>query len=72
MVPSPPSPFRSPLLPQTAYNFHDEEGTIFSKFKLQGGDDATAAVWTDYIPGMELYASHTHFMELAYKKHASG
>eukprot|EP00056_Hartaetosiga_gracilis_P018211 m.10081 g.10081 ORF g.10081 m.10081 type:complete len:289 (+) comp6505_c0_seq4:188-1054(+) len=50
----------------TVVNIHDDDSDVFSKFKLEGGDDATNAEWVEYHPGMELYASHTYFMELAY------
>eukprot|EP00055_Hartaetosiga_balthica_P007284 m.24782 g.24782 ORF g.24782 m.24782 type:complete len:287 (+) comp5696_c0_seq1:74-934(+) len=50
----------------TVVNIHDDDGHIFRKFNLQGGDDATHAQWAEYHPGMELFASHTYFMELTY------
>lgn len=51
----------------TAVSIHDSDGHLFDKFKLQGGDDASDAKWADYTPGMELYASHTNFMAIAYE-----
>lgn len=51
----------------TAVSIHDSKGSLFDKFNLQGGDDASDAKWADYHPGMELYASHTNFMAIAYE-----
>jgi len=51
----------------TALNIHDETGEAFKHFKLKGGDDAAQAVWKDYEPGMDLYASHVQFLAITYE-----
>ena len=62
-----PSLFLRLTFSQTAVSIHDSKGSLFDKFNLQGGDDASDAKWADYHPGMELYASHTNFMAIAYE-----
>eukprot|EP00043_Microstomoeca_roanoka_P006586 m.64075 g.64075 ORF g.64075 m.64075 type:complete len:324 (+) comp13474_c5_seq1:276-1247(+) len=51
----------------TAVSIHDKDGSLLDKFDLQSGDDASAVKWADYHPGMQLYASHTMFMAIAYE-----
>eukprot|EP00041_Stephanoeca_diplocostata_P027858 m.776020 g.776020 ORF g.776020 m.776020 type:complete len:345 (-) comp23261_c0_seq6:2762-3796(-) len=51
----------------TCVNFHDETGTVFSKFKLKSGDDAGDVAWTAYYPGIPLYATHNIFLDIVYK-----
>lgn len=45
-----------------AVNFHDEKGKSVGKFNLEGGDDATAAHWTDISSNLSLFASHEDFI----------
>lgn len=47
------------------YNFHDEDRSGFKGIKLQAGDDATHAVWTDVSSELELYANHKEFLHQA-------
>lgn len=42
----------------TAYNFHDESGTILSEIKFQAGDDAGSVKWMDIDKDLNLYANH--------------
>eukprot|EP00049_Salpingoeca_infusionum_P017776 m.354303 g.354303 ORF g.354303 m.354303 type:complete len:325 (-) comp16976_c0_seq1:208-1182(-) len=51
----------------TAVSIHDADGKTFASIPLESGDDAAAVQWAEYHMGMELYASHTNFMELAYE-----
>eukprot|EP00038_Savillea_parva_P005983 m.161000 g.161000 ORF g.161000 m.161000 type:complete len:437 (+) comp12017_c0_seq1:349-1659(+) len=61
----------------TCVNFHDEDGSSFSKFKLAAGDDAGEVAWTEYYDDMPLYATHTmlidtvHKMRVAWERHMS-
>jgi hypothetical protein len=45
-----------------AVNFHDESGTIFSKFKLHAGDDAGAVQWLAFGSSLAIYANHSDFL----------
>lgn len=42
----------------TAYNFHDEAGTILNEIKFQAGDDAGNVRWLDIDQNLNLYANH--------------
>eukprot|EP00128_Syssomonas_multiformis_P004838 Colp12_sorted_trinity150504_noHs@28530 len=44
-----------------AVNFHDE-GSIFDRFKLKAGDDASKVQWQDVDASIPLYASHADFI----------
>lgn len=46
-----------------AYNFHDEDGNVFSNIQLSAGDDAKRVKWMD-IDGtnLKLYASHKYLI----------
>jgi len=46
-----------------AVNFHDDDGNIFNKFKLQAGDDAGAVRWMELDSSIDLYASHIQFLK---------
>ena len=46
-----------------AFLFHDESGSTIGKFDLKAGDDAQALKWTDISRDVELYASHSYFIE---------
>ena len=48
-----------------AFLFHDESGETIGKFDLRAGGDAKALQWTDISRHIELYASHTNFIERA-------
>lgn len=45
-----------------AYNFHDEEGSSFSKIELKAGDDARHVQWMPITKDIKLYASHSKFV----------
>lgn len=42
----------------TAYNFHDESGTILNEIKFEAGDDAGNVKWLDVGQDLNLYANH--------------
>lgn len=46
-----------------AVNFHDEDGSIFSKFELHAGDDAGAVQWMALDPTVSIYANHLDFIK---------
>ena len=48
-----------------AFLFHDDSGSTIGKFDLKAGDDAKALKWTDISQEVELYASHSLFVERA-------
>ena len=48
-----------------AFLFHDDSGSTIGKFDLKAGDDAKALKWTDISNDVELYASHSLFVERA-------
>ena len=50
-----------------AVNFHDADGTSFATIPLHAGDDAVGVKWVQLEPGMNLYASHTIFIEMTYE-----
>lgn len=52
-----------------AYNFHDEDDSVFKNFKLTAGDDAGSVTWMDIDSKLKLYASHKSFIEKAAKLH---
>ena len=52
-----------------AYNFHDENDSVFKNFKLTAGDDAGSVTWMDIDHDLNLYASHKDFIELTTKLH---
>jgi hypothetical protein len=45
-----------------AYNFHDEDGSVFKNIDLKAGDDAKGVKWTDFIGLDGLYANHLEFI----------
>lgn len=47
----------------TAFNFHDDDGKIFNRVKLEAGDDATGVRWIDINKDVVLYASHSYFVK---------
>ncbi len=51
----------------TVYNFHDESGEIFSKFKLKAGDDAGDVSWKEITADLDLFASHNEFVKYVYE-----
>ena len=42
-------------------------GKAFSKLQLQAGDDAGEVAWMEVGSDLDLYASHTHFIQMAAK-----
>ena len=50
-----------------AVNFHDDKNETVGKFKLQAGDDAQSVKWVDVDKGLDLYASHSSFIETVAK-----
>lgn len=42
--------------------FHDYTGDVVSKFPLKAGDDAGDVAWTEIVPSMNLFASHSDFV----------
>lgn len=52
-----------------AYNFHDEDDSVFKEFKLTAGDDAGSVTWMDIDKNLNLYASHKDFIQLTAEKH---
>lgn len=46
-----------------AYNFHDETGEFVGKFHMHAGDDAVGVKWMDIDRNLQLYASHSSFIE---------
>jgi ADP-ribose pyrophosphatase len=52
-----------------AYNFHDEDDSVFKEFALTAGDDAGSVTWMDLDSKLKLYASHKYFVEKATKLH---
>ena len=47
----------------TAYNFHDEDGSVFDGVALKAGDDAQHVKWVDINSNLQLYASHKDFIK---------
>eukprot|EP01102_Stenamoeba_stenopodia_P014840 TRINITY_DN4986_c0_g1_i3.p1 TRINITY_DN4986_c0_g1~~TRINITY_DN4986_c0_g1_i3.p1 ORF type:complete len:219 (+),score=57.77 TRINITY_DN4986_c0_g1_i3:1-657(+) len=45
-----------------AVNFHDDDGHLFSKFKLHAGDDAGAVQWMALNKSLSVYANHLDFL----------
>ncbi|RNA15805.1 ADP-ribose mitochondrial-like [Brachionus plicatilis] len=52
-----------------AYNFHDEDDTVFKEFSLSAGDDAGSVTWMDIDQKLKLYASHKNFVQKAAELH---
>ncbi|XP_063395977.1 ADP-ribose pyrophosphatase, mitochondrial-like isoform X1 [Mytilus trossulus] len=52
----------------TAYHFHDDDGTKVGQFNLHAGDDAMAVQWMVCNSSINLYASHTSFLQQAAKR----
>ena len=46
-----------------ACNFHDEDGTTVGRIPLNAGDDARAVRWLTIDKPLQLYASHSSFVE---------
>ena len=46
-----------------AYNFHDDDNSVFRDFILTAGDDAGGVKWMDLDRNLKLYASHKYFVE---------
>lgn len=55
-----------------AMNFHDEDGTVFDKFKLKAGDDAAAVAWVAITHDIKLFASHNDFVHTVYNRRVLG
>jgi len=51
-----------------ACNFHDEDGTTVGRIPLTAGDDARAVRWLTIDKAIQLYASHSRFVEAVCKK----
>eukprot|EP00055_Hartaetosiga_balthica_P005007 m.14003 g.14003 ORF g.14003 m.14003 type:complete len:336 (+) comp4240_c0_seq1:66-1073(+) len=51
----------------TAILFHDDDGSLFSSFHFQAGDDASGVEWLEITPDIDLYANHEDFVLAAYK-----
>jgi len=51
-----------------ASNFHDEKGETVGKIPLSAGDDAAAVRWLSIDGPLELYASHSLFIEQVCQK----
>ncbi|XP_004071576.1 ADP-ribose pyrophosphatase, mitochondrial [Oryzias latipes] len=51
-----------------AVNFHDELGDSVSELPLQAGDDAGQVKWVDLDSSLNLYANHSHFLEIVAKE----
>ncbi|KAF6734510.1 ADP-ribose pyrophosphatase, mitochondrial [Oryzias melastigma] len=51
-----------------AVNFHDELGDSVSELPLQAGDDAGQVKWVDLDSSLDLYANHSHFLEMVAKE----
>ncbi|XP_018570903.1 ADP-ribose pyrophosphatase, mitochondrial [Anoplophora glabripennis] len=51
-----------------AINFHDEDGKSVGKFDLKAGDDAQGVQWMDVDRNLDLYASHSNFIQTAAEK----
>lgn len=49
-------------------NFHDEDGSVFDKFKLHAGDDAVGVKWTPITSDIKLFASHNDFVHKLYER----
>lgn len=51
-----------------AVNFHDDNGESVGKIDLKAGDDAQKVRWLDIDEGLNLYASHSSFIETVAKR----
>ncbi|XP_054028610.1 ADP-ribose pyrophosphatase, mitochondrial [Dryobates pubescens] len=51
-----------------AVNYHDETGESMEKLPLEAGDDAGLVQWVDISEELQLYASHSHFLQLVSEK----
>merc|ERR1712059_89961 len=51
-----------------AFNFHDSTGQEVGRFPLRAGDDAAAIQWMELNNEVELYASHTNFVEIVVQR----
>lgn len=47
-----------------AVNFHDADGESVGKIELKAGDDAQNVRWLDIDKNLNLYASHSSFIEI--------
>ncbi|XP_031352845.1 ADP-ribose pyrophosphatase, mitochondrial isoform X1 [Photinus pyralis] len=54
-----------------AVNFHDEDGNLVGKFRLNAGDDAKSVQWMDIDQSLALYASHSLFIQTAAMLHGA-
>lgn len=54
-----------------AYNFHDEDNSVFQDFILEAGDDAGSVTWMDISSKLKLYASHKDFIEKVVSLHGA-
>lgn len=52
-----------------AFNFHDEDDSIFKDFALNAGDDAGSVTWMDIDQKLKLYASHKNFIHKVAELH---
>ena len=51
----------------TVVNFHDDDGSSFSHFNLQAGDDAGDVAWLEVNHELDLYANHSDFIDAVAK-----
>ncbi|XP_034933629.1 ADP-ribose pyrophosphatase, mitochondrial [Chelonus insularis] len=51
------------------FNFHDNDGSLLDKITLEAGDDAADVRWMDIDNKLNLYASHSKFLQLVAQKH---
>ncbi|XP_074108972.1 ADP-ribose pyrophosphatase, mitochondrial [Cotesia typhae] len=56
-------------LETSASNFHDEDSSIVGNIPFEAGDDAANVRWIDMDKDLDLYASHSQFIELVSQKH---
>lgn len=54
-----------------AINFHDEDGSTLNGIALDAGDDATNVRWVTVDKQLDLYASHSKFIELMAKQRSA-
>nr|XP_033802259.1 ADP-ribose pyrophosphatase, mitochondrial isoform X2 [Geotrypetes seraphini]XP_033802260.1 ADP-ribose pyrophosphatase, mitochondrial isoform X2 [Geotrypetes seraphini] len=47
-----------------AVNYHDDLGKVMDEMPLEAGDDAGSVKWVDISKELQLYASHSHFLQL--------
>ncbi|KAK3101394.1 hypothetical protein FSP39_003210, partial [Pinctada imbricata] len=47
------------------YNYHDEEGSVLSKFVLRAGETVEAASWLPVSGSRTLHGAHSYYLKLA-------